>query len=326
MPSKMTLTRAKDQPGLQSETDPDEMIGLVDVHSYNHYYTFQVDRDVNERNEGVVMDLVADTEHASTTEGFAFRLRAEFNSAEASRAGMGFRVTLGAKNYDHTGYTIETIAEMSSLNTEEGEGTVAIDIPSLPAGRAYQLRYEFGQKEVLRNGDSLSMEEDSISTGDSVVHCNLPFFSQELVLIDRKVLKNRVRKYNQTPNEEELDIRKHHICNFDLVNGEEQHGELGLQCNDHVFSFPIGGNDMVHGVDESGFVLRKIAEYPFRVSGTDGEPITQLFKMTVGMEFAVAAGFRAILHRTDGGVLSEYDQLHPFSCLLDQSCQFAWRQ
>ena len=76
------------------------MHGLVDVHSFNHYYTIQVDRDVNERNEGVVMDLVMDHERASTTEGFAFRLRAEFNSAEASRTGMGFRVILGAKVYD----------------------------------------------------------------------------------------------------------------------------------------------------------------------------------------------------------------------------------
>jgi len=33
---------------------------------------------------------------------------------------------------------------MTSLNTEEGEGTVSIDIPELPAGRDYQLRYEFG--------------------------------------------------------------------------------------------------------------------------------------------------------------------------------------
>ena len=130
---------------------------------------------------------------------------------------------------------------MSSLNTEEGEGTVAIDIPSLPAGRSYQLRYEFGQKEVLRNGDSLSMEEDSVSTGDSIVHCNLPFFTQELVLIDRKVLKNRVRKYNQTPNADELDIAKHAICDFSLVNGEEEHAELGLNCSDHIFSYPIGG-------------------------------------------------------------------------------------
>ena len=122
----------------------DETTGLVDVHTYGHYYTFQVDRDVNERNEGLVMDLVTDTEKASTTEGFAFRLRAEFNSAEASRAGMGFRVMLGYKVRDASGYTVQTLAEMTSLNTDEGEGTVAIDIPSLPAGRAYQLRYEFG--------------------------------------------------------------------------------------------------------------------------------------------------------------------------------------
>ena len=191
------------------------------MHNYNHFYTFQVDRDVNERNEGLVMDLVLPTEKASTTEGFAFRLRAEFNSAEASRSGMGFRVTLGYKKTDKTGYTIETLAEMTSLNTEEGEGTVAIDIPSLPAGRAYQLRYEFGQKEVLKNGNSLSMEEDSVSTGDSVVNCNLPFFTQELMLVDRKVLKNRVRKYNKAPVDDEKDITKHPICDFSLVDGEE---------------------------------------------------------------------------------------------------------
>ena len=105
------------------------------------------------------MDLVQEKERTSTPEGFAFRLRAEFNSAEASRMGMGFRVILAAKIPDATGYTLETIAEMSSLNSEEGIGTVAIDMPSLPPGRAYQLRYEFGQKEVLRNQDSLSMEE-----------------------------------------------------------------------------------------------------------------------------------------------------------------------
>ena len=75
------------------------------------------------------------------------------------------------------------------------------------------------------------MEEDSTATGDSVISCNLPFFTQELMLIDRKVLKNRVRKYNQTPNEHELDIMKHEICDFGLVNGEQQHGEMGLQCN-----------------------------------------------------------------------------------------------
>lgn len=112
-------------------------MGLVDVHTFNHFYTFQVDRDINERNEGLVIDLITDREKAATVDGFAFRLRAEFNSAEASRAGMGFKVTLGYKVREGSGYYIEPVAEMTSLNTEEGEGTVAIDVPSLPAGRDY---------------------------------------------------------------------------------------------------------------------------------------------------------------------------------------------
>ena len=74
---------------------------------------------------------------------------------------------------------------------------------------------------------------------------------------------------------------------------------------------------MHHGVDELGFATRTLAEYAFQVSGTDGEPITQLFKMTVGLDFAVGAGFSAILRRVDGGVLTDYEELHPFSCLLD---------
>lgn len=76
--------------------------------------------------------------------------------------------------------------------------------------------------------------------------------------------------------------------------------------------------------DDDGHRIRIIAEYPFKVAGNN-EPITQLFKMTVGSEFAFAAGLKVILRRTDG-VLSEHDKLNPFFCLLDQSCQFAWRQ
>lgn len=159
------------------------------------------------------------------------------------------------------------------------------------------------------------MEEDSVATSDSVVNCNLPFFTQELVLVDRKALKTRVKKYNSDQTDE-LDIRKHPICDFNNLDGEKMGGEFGLHCQDHVYNYPITGPKSVLHVDEGGFALREIASYPFRVSGTDGEPITQLFKMTLGTEFTVGAGMRAILRRTDG-VLSEYDTVHPFACLLD---------
>ena len=72
---------------------------------------------------------------------------------------------------------------------------MSIDVPSLPTGKEYALKYEFYSKEVLRKGDSLSMEEDSVSTNDPLVQCNLPFFTQELSLVDRSILKKRVRKY-----------------------------------------------------------------------------------------------------------------------------------
>ena len=52
-----------------------------------------------------------------------------------------------------------------------------IDLPSLPSGEDYVLRYEFYMKEVIRRGSSLSMEEDVIASRDALVQCNLPFFT-----------------------------------------------------------------------------------------------------------------------------------------------------
>lgn len=60
---------------------------------YNHFYTFQIDRDVAKVNEGIEMIIPKD-KFKTSAEGLAFRLRSEFNSAEASRTEMGFRVML----------------------------------------------------------------------------------------------------------------------------------------------------------------------------------------------------------------------------------------
>ena len=189
-PVEMVVTRANDQPAMFGDTTTYEKKSLVDIHTFNHFYTYQVDRDIHEKNEGVVIDLVKSWEQAATPEGFAFRLRAEFNSAEASRAGMGFHVQLGYKVRDGHGYYIETIAEASSEADSTPTSTLSIDVASLPPGRDYQLRYLFGTKEVLHNAEqSLGMQEDTIATGDSIIQCNLPFFTQELVFIDRKALQ-----------------------------------------------------------------------------------------------------------------------------------------
>ena len=88
------------------------------MHTFNHFYTFQVDRDVEEKNEGVVIDITYEDEaNAASDLGYAMRLRAEFNSQEASRAQMGFKASFGYKLYDQTGYIFKKLADVSSQNS-----------------------------------------------------------------------------------------------------------------------------------------------------------------------------------------------------------------
>ena len=189
MPTELVPMRAKEQIQIQND---DEINEIVDVHIYNHFYTFQVDRDIGKVNEGIEM-LIPAEKFFTNSDGFAFRLRAEFNSAEGSRTEMGFRVMLQSKNKDSDIRT--TISEASTLDLKYGEDTAQIDLPLLPYGTDYVLRYEFYMKEVIRRVDSLSIEEDTVASRDALVQCNLPFFTQELSLVDRKVLKSRVKKY-----------------------------------------------------------------------------------------------------------------------------------
>lgn len=193
--------------------------GMIDIHTFNHFYTYQVDRDVEEENEGVVIDITYEDEAtAATRDGYAMRLRAEFNSAEASRAQMAFKATFGYKVYDSSGYYLEELASVSSLNTDEGDGTIAIDLPKLESGYSYQIRYEFSQKQVLKNGQSRSMQEDDVTTGQSLVNCHLPYFTQELVFIDRKLLQQRIKKYNKAVGLGELDINRDHLCAWERLD------------------------------------------------------------------------------------------------------------
>ena len=171
LPSELVPTGAKEMAQISRGDESQE---LIDVHMYNHFYTFQVDRDVGKVNEGIEMLIPAD-KFATQSDGFAFRLRAEFNSAEGSRTEMGFRVMLQSKSRDSDERT--PIFEASTLDFKYGEGTAQIDVPSLPGGVDYVLRYEFYMKEVVRRDDSLSIEEDTRASRDSLIQCNLPFFT-----------------------------------------------------------------------------------------------------------------------------------------------------
>ena len=76
-----------------------------------------------------------------------------------------------------------------------------------------------------------------------------------------------------------------------------------------------------------------IHEEPISISGAGDRPVTHYMSLKIGTEFAAGAGLKVLLRRAEHGImaeegdyaLDEYDRLHPFACLLDSSCQFAWR-
>ena len=213
-----------------------------------------------------------------------------------------------------------------------------MDLPKLEAGRAYQLRYEFSQKEVLRNGVSRSMQEESTSEGDALVSCHLPFFTQEIVFIDRKLMQQRVRKYNKSKQDEEMVTHNKNVCNFGQLDTEAKGSdeEAGIACRFQRHAYPIAHSshdDLTITDEKTGVAHRLIHEDPIVVTGAAGRPITQYMQMKFGTEFAFGAGLKVLLRRASHGIFAEtgdttvddYDKLHPFACLLDKSCQFAWR-
>ena len=149
-----------------------------------------------------------------------------------------------------------------------GEGTALIDVASLPSGFDLVLRYEFYTKEIIRRGNSLSSEEDTIASRDSLVNCNLPFFTQELALVDRKVLKSRVRKYLQSDQTNLIDLQKLN-CDFGSLLAEGNvEGGISCESRDHTF---------VSAVKKQPSGPRMLAEFPLTVSGVKGRPTTHYF-------------------------------------------------
>ena len=54
-----------------------------------------MDRNPELQNEGISMEIaLADLENYNSPDGFAFRLRSEFNAAERSKASMNMQVTI----------------------------------------------------------------------------------------------------------------------------------------------------------------------------------------------------------------------------------------
>lgn len=67
-------------------------------------------------------------------------------------------------------------------------GSVYLEFPDLEDGREYIIRYDLYDKEIVANNEDLG----SLSAGSSNVMCKLPFITQELFIIDKKLAKHRI--------------------------------------------------------------------------------------------------------------------------------------
>jgi hypothetical protein len=63
-------------------------------------------------------------------------------------------------------------------------------------GVAYRIEYMFFEKEIIMKSDSKGAEEGSYESSESgESSCKAAHITQELILIDRKVMKKRIRNF-----------------------------------------------------------------------------------------------------------------------------------
>ena len=61
---------------------------------------------------------------------------------------------------------------------------------------AYRIEYLFFEKEMVAKSSSRSGEEGSFETGDSGdSSCRAAYITQELIMVDRKVMRKRIRAF-----------------------------------------------------------------------------------------------------------------------------------
>lgn len=83
-------------------------------------------------------------------------------------------------------------------------GTVEMDYLELQAGRDYKLVYEFFDKEITAK--THEMEEDTTQMSNTA--CSEPFITEELLVISKNLMKERIQSYVQEQNKDEKSIEE----------------------------------------------------------------------------------------------------------------------
>jgi len=71
---------------------------------------------------------------------------------------------------------------------------------------------------------------------------------------------------------------------------------------------------------ESPQELNTILSEKFTILGAMTEPVTYLFDLTLGFDFASSAQLKAVLRRIDIGTDETNFEYDPMACLMDHTC------
>ena len=143
-------------------------------------------------NEGIEMKI---PKSILNQQDSALRVRSFFDSAQGVKSSTGMHLVLYTGEFDK----MTVISQSSSLDNSVGENMVSIDVSNLNPNYDYTLRYEFFERQYTHVSSSLSQQEDVMESGSALVKCNLPYFTQEFSLVDKKVSQKRVKKYQKSP-------------------------------------------------------------------------------------------------------------------------------
>ena len=127
---------------------------------------------------------------------------------------------------------------MDGTSLDNDMGSVYLESASLEDGKEYIIRYDLYDKEIVSNSEELG----SLSQSTSNVMCKLPFITQELLIIDKKLAKHRIAQYNQNPDpsNKAIDLGVSGIqCEFDHLNNtlDMDYGEDGIFCEQKLYTY-----------------------------------------------------------------------------------------
>ena len=85
----------------------------------------------------------------------------------------------------------------------ELDQSVRLDIDTLPADQELKLKYEFFERNMVHKVDT---QGDQHEGSGEEIKCNIPHFTQELVMISKKIIKNRIDTYSRQDIDKQSQI------------------------------------------------------------------------------------------------------------------------